>query len=191
MRLNEEQKSFLDKVVEGTWSINPDTGFIDVDGNVNMILMGFTEIPVKFGDVDGYFYCLHNHLSSLEGAPQSVGGDLNCDHNKLTSLKGAPQSVGGDFDCLFNKLNSLEGGPKFVGGDFKCIGNNLISLNGAPQSVGGLFSIKLDEISKSYYHVIIPKIEEMIEIGIALQNPYEYYYPYKEAYYNAKIIDIL
>jgi hypothetical protein len=149
MRLNEKQKSFLDKVVEGTWSINPDTDFIDVDGNVNMILMGFTEIPVKFGDVDGYFYCLHNHLSSLEGAPQSVGGYFNCNHNKLTSLKGAPQSV------------------------------------------GGLFSIKLDEISKSYYHVIIPKIEEMIEIGIALQNPYEYYYPYKEAYYNAKIIDIL
>jgi hypothetical protein len=108
-----------------------------------------TEIPVKFGEVTGYFNCSINQLASLEGAPKSVGGDFHCFNNKLTSLEGATKSVGGIFNCSYNQLTSLVGAPK---------------------SVGVLFYIDLSYIDKKYYHVIIPEIEELISKGIRLYN---------------------
>jgi hypothetical protein len=233
MKITKEQKSFLDEVVTGKWSINPNTGLVDVDGNVFISDMKLTEIPIKFGEVTGYFNCSINQLASLEGAPQSVGGDFFCQSNQLTSLEGAPKSVGGDFHCFNNKLTSLEGAPKSVGGifncpynqltslvgapksvvsnfycfgnqltslvgapqsvgsDFCCRSNKLTSLEGAPQSIGGMLHIDLGYISKYYYHVIIPEIEEMIKNGIKLYKPDEYYYPYKEIHYKNKLIELL
>jgi hypothetical protein len=130
--------------------------------------MNLTEIPVSFGNVTGSFRCSDNQLTSLKGAPQSVGSSFYCLYNQLTSLEGAPQSVGSSFYCYYNQLTNLIG---------------------APQSVGGYFYIKLNEIDEKYYHVIIPKIEEMIEMGIKI---YEIdYYPYKEAYYNNKLINLI
>jgi hypothetical protein len=85
-------------------------------------------------------------------------------------LKGAPQSVGGYFNCSHNKLTSLVG---------------------APHSVGCNFFIELNYIDKANYYIIIPEIEEMMEMGVKLYRPNEYYYPYKEAYYNNKLIKIL
>jgi hypothetical protein len=58
----------------------------------------------------------------------------------LTSLTGAPQTVGGEFGCTDNKLTSLEGAPETVGGDFSCYNNRLTSLAGAPETVKGGFS---------------------------------------------------
>jgi hypothetical protein len=60
-----------------------------------------------------------------------------------------------------------------------------------PKLIGGLFYIDLSYIDKKYYHVIIPKIEEMIKMGIDLYEPDEKYTPYKETYYINKLIDIL
>ena len=57
-----------------------------------------------------------------------VNGNFNCGDNKLTSLEGAPKTVGSYFDCDYNKLTSLEGAPETVGGDFSCNSNNLESL---------------------------------------------------------------
>ena len=122
-------------------------GLVDVDGNVNLDIqiLSFrglpvlTKLPLKFGHVSGYFYCHCNQLTSLEGAPQSVGRDFNCGSNQLTSLEGGPQLVGGDFRCHNNKLTSLEGGPKSVVGNFYSRGNQLRSLEGGPQFVGGGF----------------------------------------------------
>jgi hypothetical protein len=78
----------------------------------------------------GDFGCSHNKLTSLVGAPSSVGGGFYCYNNKLTSLEGAPSSVGGHFYCYNNKLTSLVGAPSSVGGDFNCSNNNLTSLKG-------------------------------------------------------------
>ena len=36
-------------------------------------------------------------------------GDFSCSDNQLTSLEGAPASVGGNFNCSDNQLTSLEG----------------------------------------------------------------------------------
>jgi hypothetical protein len=42
MKLTNEQKVFLDKVVKGKWSINSYTGFVDIDGSVYMSFMSLT-----------------------------------------------------------------------------------------------------------------------------------------------------
>jgi len=62
-------------------------------------------------------------LTSLVGAPSSVGGYFYCSLNNLTSLDGAPSSVGGSFYCHINNLTSLDGAPRSVGKDFWCMGN--------------------------------------------------------------------
>jgi hypothetical protein len=88
-------------------------------------------------------------------------------------------------------LTNFLNGPKSVGDNFICHDNQLVSLEGLPESIGGFFYIKLGEIDKKYYHVIIPKIEELSYKGIKLYNQEEYYYPYKEAHYRNKLIELL
>lgn len=64
----------------------------------------------------------------------AVTGNFNCSNNKLTSLKGAPCSVGGSFDCSYNEgLDSLAGAPGLVGGNFTCTDVALTSLEACPQ----------------------------------------------------------
>ena len=104
------------------YNINED-GIVDVDGSVELAYKNLTSIPVQFGTVKGYFSCYGNQLTSLEGAPLSVGEWFDCSLNQLTSLKGAPQSVGSYFNCSFNQLTTLEGAPLSVGGEFSCFGN--------------------------------------------------------------------
>ena len=72
-------------------------------------------------------------------------GSFICSNNDLTSLKGAPKTVGGHFSCRGNDLISLEGAPKIVGGIFSCGNNNLISLEGAPKIVESNFICENNE----------------------------------------------
>ena len=120
-----------------------------LEGDVNILGSGLTKIPSIFRGikVTGGFYCHSNQLTSLEGAPQSVGGVFYCNNNQLTSLEGAPQSVGGNFLCNDNQLTSLEGAPQSVGGSFHCYNNRLASLEGAPQSVGDNFGCSNNQLT--------------------------------------------
>ncbi len=135
------------------YTINDDMS-IDVDGDVNLSFSGLVKIPLIFGNVTGYFLCIHNKLTTLEGSPTNVGGSFHCCHNKLTSLMGAPVTVGGSFYCTVNDLTSLEGSPNMVGGDFYCLWNaNVItSLDGITVCIGGNFSAdeNLMKIHKIY-----------------------------------------
>jgi hypothetical protein len=133
-----ELNSILHKCVEGTWLVNPETGLIDVIGDV-LLPSELTQIPVRFGHVTGKFLCHNTEITSLVGAPQSVGRDFWCYNTEITSLEGAPRSVGGNFYCNDTKITSLVGAPQSVGGDFSCYNTNITSLVGAPQSVGGSF----------------------------------------------------
>ena len=138
--LTEEQIEWLDKCVNGSWKLNPQTGLINVDGNFYCSERGLTDFKgVRFGKVSEHFVCGDNQLTSLEGAPKTVGGYFDCYDNQLTTLEGAPQTVGGDFDCHDNELTTLEGAPQTVSGYFDCHDNNLTTLEGAPQSVGKSF----------------------------------------------------
>jgi hypothetical protein len=146
--LTEEQQEFLNKYTEGTWSVNPTTGLVDVQGDFNCSSERLKSLlDIHFGHVVGNFNCYDNRLTSLAGAPQTVGGNFNCYNNKLTSLEGSPQTVGGDFNCFFNDLKSLEGAPQTVGGNFDFSPNDLKSLEGAPYTINGIFisdEFKLD-----------------------------------------------
>ena len=139
--LTPEQKNFLDKYTKGgSWSLNPSTGLVDVDGDFYCSREGLNDLlGIRFGKAFWNFYCNGNNLTSLEGAPQTVGGDFYCSDNSLQTLEGAPQTVGGDFSCNKNKLTTIEGAPQIVNGAFYCSGNMLTSLTGAPQTVGGEF----------------------------------------------------
>lgn len=106
------------------WWVNPQTGLVDV--NMSFQCSGQGPIGfngVKFGHVVKNFNCYQSGLTSLVGAPQSVGGSFNCSMNSLVSLKGAPQSVSIAFICSYNSITSLEGAPQSVGGDFYFSGN--------------------------------------------------------------------
>ncbi len=140
------------------YTINTD-GNIDVDGNVDLYNKGLIKIPFNFNRVSGFFYCDNNQLTSLEGAPQSVG-DFYCRYNKLTNLEGAPKEVGGGFYCRDNQLTSLEGAPQSIGGDFYCYNNKLTNLKGTPNSIGGKFYCSNNKLIslkglefKSFYHI--------------------------------------
>ena len=139
--LTPDQEEFLNECTNGTWSVNRQTGLVNVQGDFDCSSKRLKSLSgISFGHVSGYFLCNSNQLTSLEGAPQTVGGTFFCTDNKLTSLKGAPQTVGGGFSCGENQLTSLEGAPQTVSEDFWCHQNRLTSLEGAPQTVGGSFN---------------------------------------------------
>jgi hypothetical protein len=119
------------------WTLNSD-GLVDVDGNVDLSECMLTKLPLKFGHVTGYFYCADNLLTTLEGAPHTVGNFFNCQSNQLTSLEGAPHTVGSGFQCENNNLTSLEFAPKSVGSNFWCKFNNIRSFDGLV-NIGGDF----------------------------------------------------
>ena len=146
--LTAEQIDWLDKCVKGSWKLNPQTGLIDVVRNFNCSGQNLQDFKgVKFGKVSGYFNCHHNRLTTLVGAPQSVGGDFWCYNNQLTTLVGAPKTVGGAFSCHRNQLTTLVGAPQSVSGSFNCGENQLTSLVGAPQSVGGAFNCENNHLT--------------------------------------------
>jgi hypothetical protein len=117
--LTPEQKEFLDQYTRGTWSVNPATGLVDVQGSFDCSGHGLKSLTgIKFGTVTGGFSCYDNQLTTLEGAPLTVGGTFSCWGNQLTTLEGAPRTVGGTFDCSVNQLTTLEGAPRTVGDKF-------------------------------------------------------------------------
>jgi nicotinamide mononucleotide (NMN) deamidase PncC len=137
--LSEEQKGWLDRCTRGSWSIGED-GKVDVEGDFDCSsqrLEGFKW--VSFGRVSGSFRCHDNDLTSLKGAPETVGGSFWCYNNRLTKLEGSPETVGGSFWCYSNRLTTLKGSPETVGWSFWCYSNRLTTLEGAPETVGGRF----------------------------------------------------
>ena len=125
--------------IRGTLTWNHAAQAWDVDGDVNLAQLGLAKIPVQFGQVTRSFFCNHNQLTSLLGAPQHVGGDFTCNYNRLTTLEGAPQHVGGDFYGHHNQLTSLEWAPQHVGVDFYCAYNQLPNDVTKPPGVQGEF----------------------------------------------------
>jgi hypothetical protein len=127
----------LNKDKDAKYTLNKDNS-IDVEGNVDISSLKLTELPVKFGKINGDFYCYRNQLTSLEHCPTTVTGDFKCFSNKLTSLKGCPV-VTGNFRCSYNQLTSLKHAPTTVTGDFYCHINQLTSLEHGPITVSGDF----------------------------------------------------
>ena len=94
-------------------------------GNVRIIrIIGITDLrELGIEEVNGYFKCSYNRLTSLKGGPAIVNGNFFCSNNELTSLEEGPTIVNGSFHCYNNKLTNLKGAPKIVNGNFY-INNN-------------------------------------------------------------------
>jgi hypothetical protein len=138
--LTSKQESFLNRYTRGTWSVNPTTGLVDVQGNFDCSEKRLKSLQgISFGHVSGYFYCYYNQLTTLAGAPTTVGGFFDCARNQLTTLVGAPTKVDGYFACGSNRLTTLVGAPATVNGPFSCYRNRLTSLEGAPTTADGGF----------------------------------------------------
>jgi hypothetical protein len=129
-------KKYFDTSVDVTID---DDGLVSCTGNVVLKKITVTHLPVQFKQVDGYFDCSNNQLTSLEGAPSEVGRWVDCSNNQLTSLAGAPSDVGGMFACTHNQLTTLVGAPNSISNTFYCSNNPLESLQGMPTFLKKLF----------------------------------------------------
>jgi len=160
-------RTLLPHVREKLFTIHDDLT-VDVDADVSLSYANLKVIPVKFGKVNGGFWChgnelttlknspreiryafdcTNNKLKTLEGGPEIIGGSYYCYSNELRSLKGAPSRIDGDFSCWGNKLKSLEGAPRTVTKNFEATGCGLTSLKGSPEVVGGSFVVNRNELT--------------------------------------------
>ena len=64
-------------------------------------------LPVRFGNVAGYFNCSQNELLSLNGCPDYVGYGFYCSYNLLSLQLKSPPTTFGQPSKLFN-LFSLQ-----------------------------------------------------------------------------------
>jgi hypothetical protein len=160
--LSKRQEAFLNRYTKGTWSVNPATGLVDVQGTFdcwddchhdrwNPRVRSLRWI--KFGTVTGDFHCPDNEFTTLAGAPRTVEGNFDFSENYLTSLQGAPQTVGGNFLCSSNELTTLSGAPQTVKGSFYCDYNKLTSLEGAPLTVKGSFRCNAFELKPGKWNL--------------------------------------
>ena len=160
--LSADQLKFLEDSVKGRWTQNSQ-GSIDVTGSV-VCPIDIKKIPVQFNKITKDFTC-HNCslLTSLKGAPHTVGGSFNCGKCvSLTSLEYAPSSVKIDFychDCInivslkttkqlvkkfacsgCTSLESIEDSP-IASISYSCANCTLLtSLKGAPEMLEESFS---------------------------------------------------
>jgi len=125
-----EVKGWLDRMGVKDYTINAATGFVDVDGDVDLKNKNITTIPVKFINVAGYFDCTGNNLVDLNGCPNAVGKWFSCSSNKLKSFEGGPYKVGSSYYCYNNELKNFKGIAQIMGGDISCHGNPFESLEG-------------------------------------------------------------
>jgi len=118
-----------------------DDGSIDVDRGVDLRykLGDLKQLTLTFNEVNGFFSCGNNILTTLEGCPKKVSRFFDCSYNRLTSLEYSPKIVEGDFLCWDNyHLTSLEGLENtYINHTLdieRC--SNLYSLKGFPKKVG-------------------------------------------------------
>ena len=146
--LTKEQKEFLNEFTTGSWSLNPQTGRVDVDGTFDCSDQSLMNLKgIEFGNVSVDFSCYGNLLTDLKGAPRTVGRSFYCNKNGLTSLEGAPETVAGAFYCYDNGITNLKGAPRTVGESFYCTNNRLTDLKGAPETVGGVFNCNWNSLT--------------------------------------------
>lgn len=100
-------------------------GTIFVPGDLVVPRGDLTELPdLSRVEVEGYFSCCENKLTTLRGAPQKTGSGFYCDHNCLVTLEGAPPEVKTVFSCTDNPdLKSLEHAPKSFTGLYSDMGS--------------------------------------------------------------------
>ena len=95
---------WLDSMKIKKYTINDDL-IVNVHGNVNLRGKKFKIFPVKFGEINGYFYCHEcKNLTSLIGCPTIIDSNFDCsDCVNIQSFDGFPKEVSGNIYC-FNTI---------------------------------------------------------------------------------------
>jgi hypothetical protein len=132
---------------------------VDVYQNIDIRNMNLTELPCKFGKVNGEFYVSDNQLKDFEGFPNEVERML-CGDNEFENLNGCTNIIRDDFNCSNCKLTSLEGGPQIIDGYYSFSGNLITNFNGFPK-----------DFTKSVFYDRNP-ISEVIDIFLKSFNGY-------------------
>jgi hypothetical protein len=110
--LTDEQRKFLDRNTNGTWSVNSE-GLVDIKGGFYCFGQGLEDfLGIGFGKVIGGFYCGGNQLRTLDGSPREVVGNFYCGKNPLISLEGAPEVIGYHF--IFKNTRFSYNLPSFL-----------------------------------------------------------------------------
>ena len=103
--LSEDQINWLDRCTAGNWKLNPSTGLIDVINifSFDCNQQDLTDFKgIRFGHINGGFYCDNNQITSLEGAPQTVGGGFYCTNNPV------PEETLSSIFALMKKRKSYQ-----------------------------------------------------------------------------------
>ena len=128
-----ENYSTLDSLCKkygiNNYVINGDS--VDVNGNV-FLFKKFEKIPIKFGTIDGDFYCQGTNITSLENSPRDVCDFYISNSKRLKSLEVGPYIVRGSYICSESSLNNLKGIVDEVF-SFYCANNMLVNLENSPR----------------------------------------------------------
>ena len=156
--MNKEQISdFLFDLNIHRFKIN-DNFDVDIHESISLQGMELSELPFKFGNIDGYFDCSDNKLTTLKGCPKSVVGFFDCSNNELISLEHGPIKVGSFYNCYNNKLTDLGYLPKVINKSIDFRFNDLIS------------NIFLSNIKGEIYTSIIDNGVKLSEAGRVLNK---------------------
>lgn len=97
-------KTVLDDL--GIPYIERDDGKLQVEGDIDLSNRNLKHLPdLRAVIVSGYFNCSHNQLTSLHGAPESVGEFFYCSYNRLRTLNGASVNIGGEIYYYCNPVD--------------------------------------------------------------------------------------
>jgi hypothetical protein len=127
------------------YTINED-GFVNVDGSVDLNNCNLTEIPIKFGRINGDFKCAFNRLVNLKNSPTYVYKNFYCNGNYLTTLFEGPKVVNGEYWCSRNNLKDIQGFPESFQSDLYIVMNPICEiLNIVPEKKRVRFIYWLNE----------------------------------------------
>ena len=91
--MNKEQIfDFLFDLNIQNFKINDDL-VVDINESISLQGMGLSELPFKFGSIDGYFDCSDNKLTTLKGCPYLIDGFFDCSNNELISFLLSPTKL--------------------------------------------------------------------------------------------------
>ena len=99
-------KKWLDECTTGSWSRDPKTKLVNVEGDFDCSFGGLKVMPhgLNFGKIAGSFFCSGNEFENLTGFPKFVKKKFNIEDNPIKNYEGAPFSVGWSFQSdLINK----------------------------------------------------------------------------------------
>lgn len=102
--LTKEAIEFLATSVGVGWSVNEETGLIDVSNGFGVrVASNYTRLPVSFGRVGGNF--ISYSLVSLKGAPIHIEGNLALDCSNIEEWEWYPEYIRGIIDVQLKYCN--------------------------------------------------------------------------------------